>query len=60
MEASAKESGYKDGLQEGREIGEESKTKELTLKMLDKGIELEEISEITGLSIKKIKELVNK
>ena len=43
MEASAKESGYieghSDGLQEGRNIGIEEKTKELALKMLDEKID---------------------
>ena len=61
MEASAKESGIREGrvigLQEGKEIGEESKTKEIALKLLEDNKDEEYISKITGLSVEEIRKL---
>ena len=57
MEASAKESGYKDGLQEGREIGIEETTREIAISLLKNNVDINIISKATGLSIKEIEEL---
>ena len=64
LEASAKESGYleghSDGLQEGRNIGREENTKELALKMLERGISKEEVSEIVELSLEELENIIKK
>ena len=57
MEESAKESGYKDGLQEGREIGIEETTREIAISLLKNNVDINIISKATGLAIKEIEEL---
>ena len=53
MEASAKESGYKDGLQEGQNI----EKREIAINLLKNNVDINIISKATGLSIKEIEEL---
>ena len=61
MEASAKESGYKDGLQEGKEIGVQEgqniEKREIAINLLKNNVDINIISKATGLSIKEIEEL---
>jgi predicted transposase YdaD len=55
--AIGKQEGKAEGKAEGIAIGEEKGKKESAIKMLKKNISLEDISEITGLSIEEIKSL---
>ena len=48
---------YKAGIKEGIEQGIEQKSKDIALKMLEKGIDIESISEITGLSKEEVESL---
>ena len=52
-----KEDGMQEGIKLGRKDGEQKKQKEIAKKMKLKGIEIEEIQEITGLNLKEIEEL---
>ena len=60
MEASAKESGYKDGFQEGQEIevqeGQNIEKREIAINLLKNNVDINIISKTTGLSIKEIEE----
>ena len=47
----------REGREEGERIGEAAKQQEIARKMLDKGLDLMLIQEMTGLSQKKIKSL---
>ena len=49
--------GLEQGLEQGKKLGEINKEKEIAKKLKQKNITLEEISEITGLSIEEIKRL---
>ena len=52
-------SGRREGLREGEKIGEERGKLEMAQKMLDRGRDtLEEIAEITDLSLEKIQKLI--
>ena len=51
------EQGQKLGLEQGQKLGEINEKKEIAKKLKQKNITLEEISEITGLSIEEIKKL---
>ena len=51
---------HKEGLEEGLEKGREEERKETALKMLQKKMELQVISEITGLSKQKLQQLAKK
>ena len=51
------EKGIEDGIEKGIEKGIESNQKEMVLNMLNKGLELSLISEITNLSIEKINQI---
>ena len=58
--AYAKEHGYNDGYEEGKKEGQKvlkQKQLEIVKKLLQKDMKIEEIEEITGLSIEKIKEI---
>lgn len=52
-----KEEGMKQGKQEGMKQGKQEKQKEIAKKMLDKGISIEEIIELTQLSKEEIEKL---
>jgi predicted transposase/invertase (TIGR01784 family) len=52
--------GRKEGLEEGIEKGDQLRCEKIALKMIAKGKSFEEISEITELSIKQIKQLAEK
>ena len=58
---SGREEGHKvgkeEGLKEGREEGAKQKSFDIAKRMLEKGIETETISELTGLTEKEISEL---
>ena len=56
-EKRAREEGEKAGKKMGEKIGEEKKQKEIARKMKEKGIQNEEIEEITGLSKIEIEKL---
>ena len=47
--------GIKEGIKEGIEQGSNNKSIEIARNMLNKNMKIEEISELTGLSIEKIK-----
>lgn len=49
----------KKGIEEGMQKGENKKSIEVAKKMLDKGMNITEISEITDLSIEEINNLLN-
>ena len=49
--------GLEQGLEQGQKLGEINKEKEIAKKLKQKNITLEEISEITGLSIDEIEKL---
>jgi predicted transposase/invertase (TIGR01784 family) len=53
----AEEKGKKEGLKEGMEKGMEKRNKEIAIKMKELGVDIKIISETTGLSEKKIKNL---
>ena len=52
-----KEEGLKVGREEGRAEGAKQKSCDIAKRMLEKGIETETISELTGLTEKEISEL---
>ena len=52
-----KEEGKEEGIKEGREEGAKQKSFDIAKRMLEKGIETETISELTGLTEKEISEL---
>ena len=52
-----KNSYYDDGLKQGKELGQMEEKKDLAKKMILKKIDLKDISDITGLSIKELQEL---
>ena len=52
-----REEGHKVGKEEGREEGAKQKSFDIAKRMLEKGIETETISELTGLTEKEISEL---
>ena len=58
---SGREEGHKvgkeEGRKEGREEGEKQKSFDIAKRMLQKGIDIETISELTGLTEKEISEL---
>ena len=54
----SKAEGKAEGLEEGLEKGEQRKAVKIALNLLKKGMSIEEVSDITGLSIQQIKELV--
>ena len=49
--------GKEEGIKEGREEGAKQKSFDIAKRMLEKGIEIETISELTGLTEKEISEL---
>ena len=49
--------GKEEGLKEGREEGAKQKSCDIAKRMLEKGIDVETISELTGLTEKEISEL---
>jgi predicted transposase/invertase (TIGR01784 family) len=53
-EANAKEEGIAIGKEEGIAIGEEKGRKEIVIKLLKKGMALEDIAEITGISLEEV------
>ncbi|MBR0350760.1 MAG: Rpn family recombination-promoting nuclease/putative transposase [Clostridia bacterium] len=53
----ATEQGKKEGIKEGKKEGEKQKQKEIAKKMLDKGMEIENIIELTGLTKEEIDKL---
>ena len=55
--AIGKERGEKIGREQGEKIGRDAKTKEIVQKLLKKKMPLEEISEISGLTIEEIQSL---
>ena len=52
-----KKEGREEGIEAGREEGKKQKQLEIVKKLLQKDMKIEEIEEITGLSIEKIKEI---
>ena len=56
----AEQKGREEGLEKGREEGLEKGKREAALKMLEKGMTVELISDILGLSIEEIEELKDK
>ncbi|WP_316812554.1 hypothetical protein [Pedobacter heparinus] len=56
-EKEARAKGFAEGLAEGLEKGKHKKAVEMALKLLTKGTALDEIADITGLTIKEIEEL---
>ena len=52
-----REEGHKVGKEEGREEGAKQKSFDIAKRMLEKGIDIETISELTGLTEKEISEL---
>ncbi|MEQ8168230.1 MAG: hypothetical protein ABRQ38_04990 [Candidatus Eremiobacterota bacterium] len=60
LEKTVMELGMEKGMEKGRQEGIERNRLEITKKLLKKNFSLEEISEITELSVEKIKELSNK
>ena len=52
-----REEGHKEGKEEGRKEGAKQKSFDIAKRMLEKGIETETISELTGLTEKEISEL---
>ncbi|WP_375559464.1 hypothetical protein ACE193_17235 [Bernardetia sp. OM2101] len=55
----AKEEGKEEGKEIGKEIGKEERNIEIATKLILKGLDLEEIVDITELSIQKLKEIAN-
>ena len=53
----AEEKGLKKGMEKGIEKGEKKKSKKIALKLLARNFPLDEIADLTGLSIEEIKEL---
>ena len=53
----ARESGREEGLKEGRAEGAKQTSFDIAKRMLEKGIDIETISELTGLTEKEISEL---
>ena len=49
--------GRKEGIAVGREEGRENTQKEIARKMLDKGMDINSISELSGLSIEEINDI---
>ena len=49
--------GKEEGIKEGREEGAKQKSFDIAKRMLEKGIDVETISELTGLTEKEISEL---
>ena len=49
--------GREQGLQEGREQGREEELIQVAMKLMKKGIPLDEVVEITGLSVERLKDL---
>ena len=49
--------GKEEGIKEGREEGAKQKSFDIAKRMLEKGIDIETISELTGLTEKEISEL---
>ena len=49
--------GKEEGIKEGREEGAQQKSFDIAKRMLEKGIDIETISELTGLTEKEISEL---
>jgi predicted transposase/invertase (TIGR01784 family) len=60
MVSSSYGEGKFDGIKEGMEKGDQLRCEKIALKMISKGKTFEEISEITELSIKQIKQLAEK
>ena len=60
LEETAKEMGWEKGHKEGREEGRKERDREMALQMLEKGIDIATISEISGLTEKQIRELDGK
>jgi predicted transposase/invertase (TIGR01784 family) len=48
---------YQDILKEGEERGLEQKAQEIAIKMINKGIDIETIVDVTGLTIEQVREL---
>lgn len=51
---------YQDILQEGLEQGIEQKAQEIAIKMINKGIDIETIVDVTGLTIEQVQQLQTK
>ena len=49
--------GLEQGLREGREQGREEELIQVAMKLMKKGIPLDEVVEITGLSVERLKDL---
>ena len=52
-----REEGHKEGKEEGRKEGAKQKSFDIAKRMLEKGIDIEIISELTGLTEKEISKL---
>ena len=57
---SAEEEGIEKGLKKGKEIGEKSKTEEIAIKMIQKGISKTTIKEVTNLNLEEIEKIKEK
>ena len=55
-----KEEGMREGIKEGVREGKKEEKRKIAKKLLEKGVTLSEIQEITGLEIEEIKNLKNK
>ena len=55
--AKGRKEGIAIGLETGREEGRENTQKEIARKMLDKGMDINSISELSGLSIEEINDI---
>ena len=56
-EKAIRRKGYQDGRSAGYEDGEKNQKISIAKKLKDKGMQLEEIAEVTGLELEEIKEL---
>ena len=55
---SAMQKGMQKGMQEGMQKGRQEEKSEIAVKMLKKGMSIEDVSDTTGLSIKQIKDII--
>lgn len=60
MKAGALEEGMQEGIKEGREIGIQEAKTDIAKRMIEKGLEVEQIVNFTGLTKEEIKELAEK
>jgi predicted transposase/invertase (TIGR01784 family) len=55
----AKKEGKREGKKEGKREGKEEEQREVALKMLQDGVSIDKIASYTGLTEKKVKELLH-